>query len=159
MRNSVSEDPVRSYKLWSRGVAWYILGLAKSLDILENPPADLIKELQRAAAFIIPLQTKEGLWRVFADDPETALETSGTSGIATALAIGARRGWLNHEAEKAARKALKGLYKKLTPDGFLTCVANGNAKEGGENFQRKTQGVILKFGMGLMAQLVAELEP
>ena len=39
------------------------------------------------------------------------------------------------------------------------CVANGNAKERGENFQRKTKGVILKFGMGLMAQLVAELEP
>jgi hypothetical protein len=31
-------------------------------------------------------------------------------------------------------------------------------KEGGEAFQRKTKGTILQFGMGMMAQLVAEID-
>jgi hypothetical protein len=30
-------------------------------------------------------------------------------------------------------------------------------KEGGEAFQRKTKGTILQFGMGMMGQLVAEV--
>jgi len=157
LRHYRNGNPQRTYKLWSRGVAWYVLGLAKSLDALPNPPADLIAELQRTARFLLPYQTEEGLWRVFADDPQTAPETSGTAGIGAALAIGVRRGWLGADADQAARKALNALYGRLTPDGFLTAVAHSNMKEGGETFQRKTKGTILQFGMGMMAQLVAEL--
>ena len=71
LRHYKNGNPQRTYKLWSRGVAWYFLGLAKSLDILPNPPVDLIAELQRTAQYLIPYQTQEGLWRVFADDPQT----------------------------------------------------------------------------------------
>lgn len=158
LRHHKNGTPLRTYKLWSRGVAWYFLGLAKSLDILPNPPADLITELQRTAHFLIPFQTEEGLWRVFADDVQTAPETSGTAGIGASMAIGVRRGWLGKDAERSARKALHALYGRLTPDGFLTAVAHSNMKEGGESFQRKTKGTILQFGMGMMAQLVAELD-
>lgn len=158
LRHHKGVNPQRSYKLWSRGVAWYFLGLAKSLDILPNPPEDLIAELQRTAQYLIPFQTEEGLWRVFADDIQTAPETSGTAGIGAAMAIGVRRGWLGKEAELSVQKALNALYGRLTPDGFLTAVAHSNMKEGGEPFQRKTKGTILQFGMGMMAQLVSELE-
>jgi unsaturated rhamnogalacturonyl hydrolase len=158
LRHYKNGNPQRTYKLWSRGIAWYFLGLAKSLDILPNPPADLIAELQRTAQYLIPLQTEEGLWRVFADDPQTAPETSGTAGIGAAMAIGLRRGWLGKNTESSAQKALNALYGRLTPDGFLTAVAHSNMKEGGEPFQRKTKGTILQFGMGMMAQLVAELD-
>jgi len=158
LRHYKNSSPQRTYKLWSRGVAWYFLGLAKTLDVLPNPPADLIAELQRTAQFLIPFQTQEGLWHVFADDPQSAPETSGTAGIAAAMAIGVRRGWLGKNEELSIQKSLKALYGRLTPDGFLTAVAHSNMKEGGEVFQRKTKGTILQFGMGMMAQLVAEID-
>ena len=158
LRHYKNANPMRTYKLWSRGIAWYFLGLAKSLDVLSNPPADLIAELQRTSKYLISLQTQEGLWRVFADDPQTAPETSGSAGIAAAMAIGVRRGWLGKNEEIVIQKALNALYGRLTPDGFLTGVAHSNMKEGGEAFQRKTKGTILQFGMGMMAQLVAEVE-
>jgi len=56
------------------------------------------------------------------------------------------------------QKAIIYLYGRLTSDGFLTAVAHSNMKEGGEPFQRKTKGTILQFGLGMMAQLVAEFE-
>lgn len=157
LRHYKNAIPERTYKLWSRGVAWYFLGLAKSLDILPNPPADLIAELQRVAQYLIPYQGQDGLWLVFADDPKSAPETSGTAGIAAAMAIGVRRGWLGYNEKVSVHKSLDALYRKLTPDGFLPAVAHSNMKEGGEAFQRKTKGTILQFGMGMMGQLVAEV--
>ena len=151
-------SPLRTYKHWSRGNAWYFLGMAKTMDVLPNVPADLIAEFQRAAKHYATLQDAEGMWHMFACEPETAPESSGTAGIATAMAIGVRHGWLGKEYEQIARKALKALENRLTPDGFLTSTAHCNRPEGGEKFQRETKGSILKFGMGFYAQLLAELE-
>lgn len=158
LRYRFDTDPLRTYKHWSRGNAWYFLGMAKTMDVLLEVPADLVAEFQRAAKHFAGLQDAEGMWHMFASEPETAPESSGTAGIATALAIGIRHGWLGKEYEKIARKALKALENRLTPDGFLTCVAHCNRPEGGEKFQRETKGSILKFGMGFYAQLLAELE-
>lgn len=153
------DGPPRTYRLWARGIAWYLLGLARTLDALPAPPADLIAELRRASAYLLPLQTPDGMWRVFAAEPDTAPESSGTAGIAAALAIGVRRGWLGKPEARAAASALRGLRSRLTPDGFLTGVSQSNKKEGGEAYQRANKGAILQWGMGLMAQLIAELEP
>ena len=158
LRYRFDTDPLRTYKHWSRGNAWYFLGMAKTMDVLPEVPADLVSEFQRAAKHFTDLQDAEGMWHMFACEPETAPESSGTAGIATALAIGVRHGWLGKEYEPIARKALKALENRLTPDGFLTCVAHCNRPEGGEKFQRETKGSILKFGMGFYAQLLAELE-
>jgi hypothetical protein len=147
----------RTFRMWSRGLTWYVLGLAKTLDVLPDPPPDLIEELQRATEYLLPFQGEDGMWTVFADDATTAPESSGTSGIAAAMAIGVRRGWLGKEAENAARLALRGLEKRLTPDGYLRGVAEAN--RGGIDFQRKTKGSICQWGMGLYAQLIAELDP
>lgn len=147
----------RTFPLWSRGMTWYFLGLAKTLDALPDPPQDLIEELQRAAKYLMALQRDDGMWTVFANDNRTAPETSGTSGIATALAIGVRRGWLGEDAEKSARRALEGVEKRLTADGFLQGVAEEN--KGGIAFQRQTKGSMCHWGMGLYAQLLAELAP
>jgi unsaturated rhamnogalacturonyl hydrolase len=111
----------------------------------------------RAAACLLPLKTESGLWRLFADDPATVQESSGTAGIATALAIGVRRGWLGAPEAEAARRALAGLEARLTPDGFLPGTAPESKREGGEPFRRRAPGSILPFGLGLLAQLVAEL--
>ena len=154
-----NQSGVKTYRLWSRGVAWYLLGMAKTLDMLPVAPPDLVKELQRATAYLIRIQGKDGMWKVFAGEMETAPESSGTSGIATAMAIGIRRGWLGKEAEKSARSALMGLQKRLTPDGYLDGTAQSNKGQGGEKFQRATKGTTCQWGMGMFAQLVAELDP
>lgn len=147
----------RTFRLWSRGLTWYVLGLAKTLDVLPKPPEDLIEELQRAIDYLIKIQGVDGMWSVFAGDSLTAPETSGTSGIATAMAIGHRRGWLGKQAKDAALLALQGVEKRLTADGYLDGVAEEN--KGGIAFQRKTKGSICNWGMGLYAQLLAELAP
>ena len=147
----------RTFRLWSRGLTWYVLGLAKTLDVLPNPPKDLIEELRRATDYLISIQGVDGLWTVFAGDSLTAPETSGTCGIATAIAIGVRRGWLENNAKEAALLALQGVEERLTPDGYLDGVAEEN--KGGIEFQRKTKGSICNWGMGLFAQLLAELAP
>jgi unsaturated rhamnogalacturonyl hydrolase len=157
LRYRFGMDPLRTYKHWSRGNAWYFLGMAKTMDVLPEVPADLIAEFQRAAKHCVDLQDKEGMWHMFACEPETAPESSGTAGVATALAIGMRNGWIGKEYEKPVQKALKALTNRLTPDGFLTAVAHCNRAEGGEKFQRETKGSILQFGMGFYAQLLAEL--
>ena len=151
--------PPLTYRLWSRGTAWYLLGLAKTLDALPEPPPDLIAELRRASAYLRRLQCEDGMWRVFAGEPETAPESSGTAGVAAAFAIGARRSWLGAEEKESANRALRGLESRLIPDGLLDAVAPSNRAQGGEIFQRATKGAILQWGMGMLAQLIAELQP
>lgn len=148
----------KTYRLWSRGIAWYLLGMTKVLDIMHDPPQDLVSEVQRTCSYLLKLQDADGMWKVFADSPETAPESSGTSGIAAAMAIGIRRGWLNNEVYKASvEKAFEGLSKRLTPDGYLDNVAQSNKGQGGEKFQRKTKGTTCQWGMGMFAQLIAEM--
>ncbi len=159
LRHREGGTPLRTYKLWSRGITWYFLGMAKTMDLLPQPPPDLIAEYQRTANYLRTLQDAEGMWHVFAEELETIPESSGTAGIATAMAIGIRRGWIGEEFRPVALKSLAALRSRLTPDGFLKSVAYCNRAEGGEEFQRKSKGSILQFGMGFYAQLVAELDP
>jgi len=147
------------YKDWARGIAWYMLGLARSLRELKDHSAeteDLRAEFKRCAEWIVTLQQPDGLWLCFASDPKTTVDTSGSAGIAAALVIGVRDGLLPETFMDSARKADTGIQKYLTPDGFLTGVAQSN--KGGEGLQRGEYRVIFQMGMGLYAQLVAGLK-
>ncbi|MBC8139646.1 MAG: glycoside hydrolase family 88 protein [Fibrella sp.] len=138
---------------WARGVAWYLLGFARVLETLgaEGKTNDLHDEFRRAALWAMPFQRADGLWGNFLDDPRSVADTSGSAGIATALAIGARRGWLPGAARKTAQRAEAGLESHLTPDGFLGGMAQFN--KGGESLQRSDYRVIAPMAMGLAAQL------
>jgi len=147
------------YKDWARGIAWYMLGLERSLHELKDHAAeteDLRAEFKRCAEWIVTLQQPDGLWLCFASDPKTTVDTSGSAGIAAALAMGVRDGLLPATFLEHARKADTGIRKYLTPDGFLTGVAQSN--KGGEGLQRGEYRVIFQMGMGLYAQLVAALK-
>jgi len=147
------------YKDWARGIAWYMLGFARTLHELKDHSAeteDLRAEFKRCAEWIVTLQQPDGLWLCFASDPKTSADTSGSAGIAAALAMGVRDGLLPETLMDSARKADAGLQKYLTPDGFLTGVAQSN--KGGEGLQRGEYRVIFQMGMGLYAQLVAGLK-
>lgn len=144
----------RTFVNWCRGVAWYLLGLTRTLATVTEPPADLIAEVQRGCLWALARRSG-ALWPTFLGQPDTPVDTSGSAGIATALAIGARHGWLPESARKAAAEALDALNDHLTPDGFLGGVAQVN--KGGEALQRDSYRVISQMAMGLMAQQIAAL--
>jgi hypothetical protein len=56
----------------------------------------------------------------------------------------------------AAVRALDGVTRNLTADGLLHGAAQSN--RGGEALQRSDYRVISQMGMGLLAQLEAELK-
>lgn len=145
-------------RAWARGFAWQFLGHARTLRELKHRSdlAPHIAAFQQLAAWVLPHQRPGGLWSVFLDKPELTPDTSGSAGIAAALAIGAQQGWLDAPAKTAAAKTLAGLKPHLTPDGFLGGVSQANKSN--EDLQRGTYRVIYQMGMGLMAQLVAALE-
>jgi rhamnogalacturonyl hydrolase YesR len=148
----------RGNRNWARGIAWQMLGLARTLEVAGNREDihDLVIYLQRFAAWAIAMQREDGLWSVFTDEPTLTPDTAGSAGIAAALAIGVKHGWLDHKAKSAAEKTLVGLQAHLTVDGFLGGVSQSN--KGGEALQRGDYRSIYQMGMGLMAQLIAALE-
>lgn len=145
-----------TFRGWSRGVAWHLLGVASAIEPLRAlaDTATLERDLRRGAEWVLPLQRADGLWSCFVEEAGTAPDTSGSCGIATVLARGARLGVFSDAAAAAARRALAAVQTYLTPDGLLGGVAQSN--RGGEALQRGDYRVLSPMGMGLFAQLLAE---
>jgi len=153
----LSADGQRAGRNWSRGIAWQLLGLVRVLAVLrERADLEPLKqEALRLAEWVTARQLPSGLWPAFVDEPALPPDTSGSAGLAAALALGAKQGLLPGFAREAAAKTLTGLLGFLTPDGFLTgCAPAGN---GGESLQRGSYRVISPMAMGLLAQLIAAL--
>jgi rhamnogalacturonyl hydrolase YesR len=142
------------FENWSRGVAWYLLGLAKTLVHLpESTEKNLLKNsFQQAVEKVIAYQQTNGLWFNFFHKPETGLETSGTAGIAAALMFGFQHGLLNENAKNKAIKAQIGLLSYLAPDGYLTGTAQVN--KGGDALQKNGFRVISPYTLGFFAHLI-----
>lgn len=143
---------------WCRGTCWYYLGMIRTLQALddEKAAASWLPEIRRVAGMLKQHQREDGLWGNFIDDPQSAADTSGSAGLAAALARAHAASWLGDEFGVAARKALSGLRKHLTPDGLLGGAAQSN--KGGDALQSGDYRVIYQMGMGLKAQLVAALQ-
>lgn len=156
-----TREEVKGYRNWGRGIAWYMLGIAKTLNLLKNsqfadlPQLPLIeKEFVRAMQWVSTFQDANGMWNSYVDRPETKVDTTTTGGIATAMVWGVRMGLLPASyRDQKAKLALKGLKNYLTADGFVTHVSQIN--RGGESLQEGGYRVITQFGLGLMAQLWA----
>ena len=157
-----NDDGHRTNRNWARGIAWQFLGLARTLVVVRerDDVADLIAALRQLATWTRTMQRPDGLWSVFTDEPALTPDTAGSAGsagIATALAIGHKHGWLGPEARAAAERTLDGLTRHLTADGLLGGVSQSN--KGGEALQRGSYRSIYQMGMGLKAQLIAALTP
>jgi unsaturated rhamnogalacturonyl hydrolase len=152
-------DNSRTFRNWARGIAWYMLGLTRTLETIpaESRPEDLQQEIHQSCHWLISRQREDGLWNCYVDDPEGNSDTSGSAGIATAIAIAARHGWVDSAKIEISHRAWIGLLPHLTHDGFLRGVAQSN--KGGEELQRSSYRVISQIGMGLMGQLFSELQP
>ncbi len=120
-----------------------IPGLARTLAVAQDRPdtRDLLAAYGRFARWIIPLQRPDGLWSVFVDEPSLTPDTAGSAGIAAALAIGARHGWVDAGARAAAARTLTSLQQHLTPDGFLGGVSQSNKGGGSPPARRLPQSL------------------
>jgi rhamnogalacturonyl hydrolase YesR len=154
-----AEEPKPAFKNWCRGVAWYLLGMTRTLAVLKSARGgmadELRDELRRASAWAVGLQGGDGLWRNFLDEHGSAADTSGSAGIAAALALGVAEKLLPDANREPAERCLSALRGRLTPDGLLSGVAPSN--KGGEELQRSDYRVLMQMGMGLMAQLQGAL--
>lgn len=147
-------DGRRTYPNWIRAHTWHLLGLVRVLQQISPDEApDLREEFARAAKLVMRHQRHDGLWSCFIDDPDTHVETSGSAGIAAALALGARAGLVGQEAAHAADQARAGLIAYITPDGMLSGASQAN--KDGERLQRLPYRINSQMGMGLMGQLIA----
>ena len=158
-----SQQGTKTYRNWGRGVAWYMLGSAKTLHLLQEGGFNGLKGLEdvrqlfyKNMAWLADLQTKNGLWNGYVDRPETGIDTSATAGIAAAIAWGCSLGIVPETLMSRSYQAYEGLQTYLTADGFLTNVSQIN--RGGEDLQQSSYRVIAQFGMGLMGQLEATLD-
>jgi len=150
-----SDNPL--FENWSRGVCWLLLGSVKTIVLLPEceDKTILIKELHSAVNFVQSHQQENGLWYCFLDDSASGIETSGSVGIAAALAFGYRNGLLDIASKKASKKAINGLKSYFTPDGFLKGTAQVN--KGGEALQRNGFRVISPYTLGLYGILEASI--
>lgn len=151
------------FKNWGRGITWYVLGMVKTIHLLEKiafselPQIATVKsEFIRVMNWLTQFQDTKGMWCSFIDQPETLADTSATAGIAIAMVLGVHMKLLPETWIQKAKLAEKGLLKYLTPDGFLTGVSQIN--RGGEALQSGGYRVISQFGIGLLAQLQTQLK-
>ena len=149
-------DGTRTYQNWARGVAWYGLGLVRTLIQAGGVTGldDLKQEVERLASWVQGYQQEDGLWRCFLHE-NVLSDTSGSAGIAAALALAIKYDLLSDSYSSVCQRTREGLISHLTPDGLLTGVAQSN--RGGESLQRSDYRVISPMGMGLMAQLNSAL--
>ncbi len=153
-------DGSRTYRGWSRGVAWYLQGAARTLRVLADDPGldDLRDDLADGCRWALAHQRKNGLWGSYLEEPDTAEETSGSAGIAAAVAIAANHGWLEREAIDAARLTLAGLEPFVSGDGLLGGMSQSNKREAGEDVQCSTYRVLGPCATGMAGQLIATLD-
>lgn len=150
------------FRSWSRAYAWYMLGMTRTWRELQQSAFghwsvldELEREIRRMAEVAMHWARPDGLWSAFLDEPNTGAETSGSAGIAAALALGAGYGLLDRGHYDEAGKTFAALQSYLTPDGLLSGVTQHNA--GGMELQTGGYRVLSQMGMGLTAQLYAAL--
>lgn len=146
----------RSYRNWTRGIAWYLLGLLHTLrEAGPSAPEDLREHLAERAAWIAARQRPDGLWDNFLDEPGPPPDASGSCGIAAALLTATNVGLVPHSYRDLAERTLYGASAHLMPDGYLACVAPNNKR--GEAVQHGTRRTCEPFALGLWGQLAAAL--
>lgn len=148
---------------WSRGVVWFLLGLVQTAESLGRSPlgsdsrVKKLKEVyQESARIVLKFQQLDDGWKSFMDLEETGFESSGTAGLAAALAHGHRLGWLPEFDKKRLARVHQRLLKSMTPDGFLAGTTQHNAGSY-ELMQKGTYRVISQYTMGLLGHINAHL--
>jgi hypothetical protein len=144
----------RIFKNWGRAYVWYLMGLVQVFRVFDineiSYPEELLQDF-RLVAEIAAAGLCDGLCHVFLGEAETGVETSGSAGIAAALSLACRFGFLDRSYDQVVARTRQALHAHLTPDGMLSGVSQSNRD--GERLQRGGYRVISQMAMGLMAHI------
>ena len=108
---------------WARGNSWAAYTMAQALrhiDYLYPAFMQIEGSLRDQLSALVRLQSPGGLWHTILDDPTSYEETSGSAGIAAALALNA------HPLHRAAlERAYQGVKGQIASDGSVLNVSGG----------------------------------
>lgn len=146
---------------WTRGIAWYMLGLVQILKIVDshglgdlNGVDKIRKSFKDSAKYLSQFQ-RDGYWDCISGLPETRSESSGSMGISASYALGVEAGYLDSSYLDRANLALERFFtpENLEPDGFSKNITQSNRL--GVKFQYLGKRIIMQLGSGLAAHIIA----
>ncbi len=116
---------------WGRGNGFAAIGLALTLSELPRNTAGHAHALQsyrKLMAALLPLQTRDGLWRNVVDHPGAYAEFSGTAMIGFAMQRGLRQGWLKgRDYRRAVERAWLAVNSRTSSSGTFVDVCESTA--------------------------------
>lgn len=119
----------RSEGSWARGNGWVMMTLAEILPLLDKKTSrykNLFAIFERLAGAIVPLQTKNGLWRTILDDAGAYEEVSASAMFIFAFAKAHNMGLIHHRGPlKLVTRGTSGLEHYIDADGRVTGVSEG----------------------------------
>jgi unsaturated rhamnogalacturonyl hydrolase len=117
---------------WGRGNAFAALGLALLLSELPRDQAGYPHALQsyrNLMAALLPLQTRDGLWRNVVDHPGAYPEFSATAMIGFAIQRGLENGWLKGpQYRQAVERAWLAVNSRTSSSGSFIDVCESTAR-------------------------------
>lgn len=117
---------------WGRGNGFAAIGLALTLPELPTASAAHAHALQAYRNLmdtLLPLQTRDGLWRNVVNHPGAFAEFSGTAMIGFALQRGLDRGWIaGRQYQQAADLAWQAVNARTSMQGSFIDVCESTAR-------------------------------
>jgi unsaturated rhamnogalacturonyl hydrolase len=117
---------------WGRGNGFAAIGLALTLSELPRDSAAYSHALQGYRDLmktLLPLQTRDGLWRNVVNHPGAYAEFSSTAMIGFALQRGLARGWIRgREYQQAVDQAWLAVNSRASAAGSLIDVCESTAR-------------------------------
>lgn len=115
---------------WSRANGWVFMATADLLTYMpKNHPLreKVIKNFKMQATGIARYQGANGLWHQVLDKVDSYEEITGTAMFTFGIARGVKNGWLHPDFIYVAEQGLRGMLRKITPEGDVTsiCVGTG----------------------------------
>jgi len=121
------EEPCgRNGQVWARGNGWALMGLVETLRL--TPPdharrAELTARFDRVCAGLARQQHASGLWHTIVDGPDTYLESTLATMIATAVPDAAAAGLIDPDRyREMAARARRAVLTLIDADGALRLV-------------------------------------
>ena len=117
---------------WGRGNGFAALGLALTLSELPRDHPGHVHAFQSYRSLmkaLLPLQTRDGLWRNVVDHAGAYPEFSGTAMIGFGMQRGLKNGWISgREYEKAVDRAWLAINSRSSSSGTFIDVCESTAR-------------------------------
>ncbi len=115
---------------WSRANGWVFMATADLLTYMpkKHPLREkVIQNFKMQATGVARYQGANGLWHQVLDKVDSYEEITGTAMFTFGIARGVKNGWLHPDFIYVAEQGLRGMMKKITPEGDVTsiCVGTG----------------------------------